>query len=65
MRELISDALTRLPKRERTILTLYYEKELTLKEIGGVIGVCESRVSQLRALAVSRMRTHLTATLGV
>ncbi len=65
MRELISDALTRLPKRERTILTLYYEKELTLKEIGGVIGVCESRVSQLRALAVSRMRTHLTAALGV
>ncbi len=64
MRELVSSALNRLPERERTILTLYYEKELTLKEIGVVIGVCESRVSQLRAHAVSRMRTHLASTLG-
>ena len=64
MRELVSNALNRLPERERTILTLYYEKELTLKEIGVVIGVCESRVSQLRAHAVSRMRTYLASTLG-
>ena len=64
MRHLVSDAMTCLPERERKILTLYYEKELTLKEISVVIGVCESRVSQLRAHAVSRMRTYLSSTLG-
>ena len=64
MRQLLADALTNLPKRERTILSLYYEQELTLKEIGEVIGVCESRVSQLRALAVSRLRVTLRETLG-
>ena len=64
MRHLVSDAMTCLPERERKILTLYYEKELTLKEISVVIGVCESRVSQLRAQAVSQMRTYLNSTLG-
>jgi DNA-directed RNA polymerase specialized sigma subunit len=38
---------------------------LTLAEIGEVIGVCESRVSQLRSLAVSRLRTRLRASLGL
>ncbi len=65
MREMLGDALGRLPERERTILSLYYEQELTLKEIGEVIGVCESRVSQLRALAVSRLRVTMRETLGV
>ena len=49
-------ALTELPDRERQILALYYEEELTMAEIGEVIGVCESRVSQLRSLAMSRLR---------
>ena len=62
---MLGDALGHLPERERTILSLYYEKELTLKEIGEVIGVCESRVSQLRALAVSRLRVTMRETLGV
>ena len=57
IREMVTEALTRLPDRERTILTLYYEKELTLKEIGEVIGVCESRVSQLRAGGVPHAHT--------
>ena len=65
MRQMLADALLNLPERERTILSLYYEHELTLKEIGEVIGVCESRVSQLRALAVSRLRVTLRETLGV
>ena len=65
MREMLGDALGQLPERERTILSLYYEQELTLKEIGEVIGVCESRVSQLRALAVSRLRVTMRETLGV
>ena len=65
MKEMLAAALGTLPERERTILSLYYEQELTLKEIGAVIGVCESRVSQLRALAVSRLRVSLRETLNV
>jgi RNA polymerase sigma factor for flagellar operon FliA len=55
----LARAIEQLPERERQILALYYEEELTLAEIGAVIGVCESRVSQLRSLAVSRLRTSL------
>jgi RNA polymerase sigma factor FliA len=52
-------ALARLPERERQILALSYEEELTLAEIGQVIGVGESRVSQLRTQAVSRLRSMM------
>ncbi len=65
MRGLLADALGELPERERQILSLYYEQELTLKEIGKVIGVCESRVSQLRSLAVSRLRVSMRQSLGI
>lgn len=64
LRGLLADAISVLPERERQILALYYEEELTMAEIGKVIGVCESRVSQLRSLALSRLRTHLRTTLG-
>jgi RNA polymerase sigma factor for flagellar operon FliA len=57
-------ALAILPERERHILSLYYEHELTLAEIGAVIGVGESRVSQLRTQAIARLRSHLRLTLG-
>jgi RNA polymerase sigma factor for flagellar operon FliA len=65
LREHLARAIEGLPERERQILTLYYNEELTLVEIGEVIGVCESRVSQLRSLALSRLRTSLRASLGV
>jgi RNA polymerase sigma factor for flagellar operon FliA len=58
-------AIEQLPERERQILSLYYEEELTLAEIGVVIGVTESRVSQLRSLAVSRLRTLLKESLAM
>ena len=61
----LAKAIEQLPERERHILALYYEEELTLAEIGAVIGVTESRVSQLRSLAVSRLRTLLKQALGV
>ncbi len=54
-----------MPERERQILALYYQEELTLAEIGEVIGVCESRVSQLRSLAITRLRTLLRRSLGL
>jgi len=61
----LAQAIEELPERERQILALYYQEELTLAEIGEVIGVCESRVSQLRSLAISRLRTLLRRSLGV
>lgn len=59
MRRLLALAITDLPDRERHILALYYEEELTLAEIGQVIGVGESRVSQLRSQAIARLRSAL------
>jgi RNA polymerase sigma factor for flagellar operon FliA len=65
LREHLAKAIQDLPERERQIVALYYQEELTLAEIGQVIGVSESRVSQLRSLAVSRLRTLLRTSLGV
>jgi RNA polymerase sigma factor for flagellar operon FliA len=45
-----------LPERERLVLSLYYDEELHLKEIGAVLGVSESRVSQLHGQALARLR---------
>lgn len=59
LRQLLAEAILQLPERERHILALYYQEELTLAEIGEVIGVGESRVSQLRTQAIGRLRSHL------
>jgi RNA polymerase sigma factor FliA len=59
LREHLARAIAQLPERERQILAMYYQQEMTLAEIGAVIGVGESRVSQLRSLAISRLRTLL------
>jgi RNA polymerase sigma factor for flagellar operon FliA len=64
LRGLLAQAIMELPERERQILALYYEEEMTMAEIGAVIGVCESRVSQLRSLALSRLRTSLKGRLA-
>lgn len=60
LREYLAAAIVQLPDRERRILALYYEEELTLAEIGEVIGVGESRVSQLRTQAIARLRSILS-----
>lgn len=52
-------AIDRMPKVERTVLSLYYYEELTLREIAEVMGLHLSRIGQLRALAVLRLRSHL------
>ena len=49
-------AIDALPERERLVMTLYYFEEMTMKEIGAVLGVVESRVSQIHHLAVGRLR---------
>jgi len=63
LRDHLAGAVLELPERERQILALYYEEELTLAEIGQVIGVGESRVSQLRTQAIARLRSHLSSSL--
>jgi RNA polymerase sigma factor for flagellar operon FliA len=58
-RQAVIDAIDALPPREKMLMGLYYEEELNLKEIGAVMGVSESRVSQLHTQAVARMRAYL------
>lgn len=58
-RQTVIDAIDALPPREKMLMGLYYEEELNLKEIGAVMGVSESRVSQLHTQAVARLRTYL------
>lgn len=57
----LADAIQTLPERERLVLALYYREELNLKEIGEVIGVSESRVSQIHSQAALRLRSRLAA----
>jgi len=52
-------AINHLPERERLVLALYYDEELNLKEIGEIIGVSESRVSQIHSQAALRLRANL------
>ncbi|HET9372017.1 MAG TPA: sigma-70 family RNA polymerase sigma factor, partial [Vicinamibacterales bacterium] len=59
LRTCLARAIATLPERERHILALYYDEELTLAEIGRVVGVGESRVSQLRSQAIARLRSTL------
>ncbi len=56
----LTDMLKLLPEREQTVLSLYYYEELTLKEIGTVLGVSESRACQLHARAVMTLQALLT-----
>jgi len=59
IKEILAGAIDKLPERERTVIALYYYEGLTLKEIGQVLGVTESRVSQLHTKAVLRLRAKL------
>ena len=59
-RDVLAQSIAALPEREKIMITLYYYEELTLREIGEVLGVTESRVSQLHTKAILRLRTHLT-----
>jgi RNA polymerase sigma factor for flagellar operon FliA len=60
IREAIGEAIARLPEREKLVVTLYYYEELTLREIGEVLGVTESRVSQLHTKAILRLKARLS-----
>ena len=60
MKEALGEAIARLPEREKLVVTLYYYEELTLREIGEVLGVTESRISQLHTKAVLRLKARLS-----
>ena len=60
-RQALVDSIKTLPEREALVLSLYYDEELNLKEIGEIIGVSESRVSQILSQSMQRLRTKLSA----
>jgi RNA polymerase sigma factor for flagellar operon FliA len=61
LKDRLAEAIEALPDRERLVIALYYYENLTLREIGEVLGVTESRVSQLHTKAVLGLRSHLQA----
>lgn len=58
-RDALAAAIDELPDRERAVMRMYYDQELSLREIGAALGVTESRVSQLHGRAVARLRVKL------
>ena len=64
MRDVLAEAITRLSEQEQTVITLYYGEELLLKEISEVLGVTESRVSQIHSRALYRLNRNLSDVLG-
>jgi RNA polymerase sigma factor for flagellar operon FliA len=59
LKQSLAQAISQLPEREKLVLALYYDEELNLKEIGEIIGVSESRVSQIHSQSASRLRARL------
>ena len=59
MKNKLAEAVNQLDEREQLILKLYYEEDLNLKEIGEVLGVIESRVSQIRTKIILKLRAKL------
>jgi RNA polymerase sigma factor FliA len=59
VKDRLTDAIASLPEREQLVVALYYYENLTLREIGEVLGVTESRVSQLHTKSVMRLKSHL------
>jgi RNA polymerase sigma factor for flagellar operon FliA len=59
-REALTEAIAGLPDRERTVMSLYYDDELNLKEIGAVLKVSESRICQIHGQALTRLQARLS-----
>ena len=59
LRTAMAAAIGNLPERERLVMSLYYDEELNLKEIGAVLGVSESRVCQIHGQALVRLRARM------
>jgi len=61
IQQMIAQAIEQLPEREKHIIALYYQEDLTLREIGEVLGVTESRICQVHAQAISRLHGYLSS----
>jgi len=61
LESLLSGAIQRIPDLQRTVLSLYYYEELTLRQISQITGLHESRISQLKAQGIAQLRSHLGA----
>ena len=59
IKDILADAIQKLPEREKTVISLYYFDGLTLREIGDILGVTESRISQLHTKAVLRLKAKM------
>ena len=59
LQRLLADAIEKMPRTERTVISLYYHEELTLREISKVVNLHESRVSQLKSQAILRLRAYM------
>jgi len=64
LKEIIAKAIDALPEKERLMVSLYYYEELTMKEIGAVLEITESRVSQIHSKAVYRLRTKIKSNIA-
>ena len=60
LQRLLSESIAGLPERERLVMALYYDEELNLREIGAVMGVSESRVSQIHSQAIIRLQSRIS-----
>jgi RNA polymerase sigma factor for flagellar operon FliA len=59
MKQVIAQTIATLPEKERLVVSLYYYEDLNMKEIGGILGITESRVCQIHTKAVLRLRAKL------
>jgi len=59
LQKLLADAIDKMPRTERTVISLYYHEELTLREISKIVSLHESRVSQLKSQAILRLRSYM------
>ncbi|MEW6258621.1 MAG: FliA/WhiG family RNA polymerase sigma factor [Thermodesulfobacteriota bacterium] len=64
LKQMLSDGIRKLTQREQTVLSLYYVEELTLKEIGKVLDLTESRICQIHSQALSKLRQMLRKRMG-
>ena len=59
LERLLAEAIAKMPPMERTVLSLYYKEEMTLREISRIVNLHESRVSQLKSQAILRLRAYI------
>jgi RNA polymerase sigma factor for flagellar operon FliA len=64
MKAVLAGEIATLPEKEQQVLSLYYHEELTMKEVGAVLGVGESRICQIHSMAIVRLRARLARKLG-